>query len=153
MDWIIWMILWRYAAIPFIFTPLNAASLLLLPPDKVRMGSGLINILQQGVGSTVGLALMTTVLQRRTVQHTVWLDERQSLSSMSWVEVFEPLRDMVTQAGDVGSLVNAKAAALVHRYLLQHATVAAYQDCFLLLTAMALIVMPLMFFLRQRRAP
>ena len=42
LSWMVGMIVWRYAAIPFIFAPLNTASLLLLPPDKVRMGSGLI---------------------------------------------------------------------------------------------------------------
>ena len=51
-GWIVWMIIARYAAIPFIFTPMNAASLMLLPPDKVRMGSGLINLLQQGIDET-----------------------------------------------------------------------------------------------------
>ena len=30
------------------------------------MGAGLINIMQQGIGGTVGLALMTTMLERHT---------------------------------------------------------------------------------------
>ena len=41
--------------------------MMLLPPDKVRMGAGLINIMQQGIGGTVGLAMMTTMLERHTV--------------------------------------------------------------------------------------
>jgi DHA2 family multidrug resistance protein len=151
-SWLIGMIAWRYAAIPFIFTPLNAASLLLLPPDRVRMGSGLISILQQGLGGAVGLALMTTVLQRRMSTHADLLDQQQAFSSLPWGEVFSGVQEVVTQAGDTGPLADTTAAAIVYQHLLQQATVAAYQDCFVLLTAMALAVMPLVCFLRRRRA-
>jgi DHA2 family multidrug resistance protein len=150
MRWIIWMIAWRYAAIPFIFTPMNTASLLLLPPDKVRMGSGLVNLLQQGVGGTLGLALMTTLLQQRTAVHTTLLDQHQTLSSLPWGDVLGGVQNVVSQAGDVGAMVDVKAWALVYQHLLQQATVAAYQDCFVLLAAMAVMIMPLVFFLRRR---
>lgn len=150
MSWIIWMIAWRYAAIPFIFTPMNAASLLLLPPDKVRMGSGLVNLLQQGVGGTLGLAFMTTVLQHRTSVHATLLDQHQALSSLRWGDVLGRVQNIVSQAGDIGALADVKAWALVYRHLLQQATVAAYQDCFVLLTAMTVVVVPLIVFLRKR---
>lgn len=150
MSWMIWMILWRYAAIPFMFTPLNAASLLLLPPDKVRMGSGLINILQQGVGGTVGLALMTTVLQRQTAVHTHLLDQSQAMTSLRWEDVISRVQDVVVQAGDIGEVATAKTMALLYRHLLQQAALTAYQDCFILLAAMSLSVFPLVLFLRKR---
>jgi DHA2 family multidrug resistance protein len=151
-SWLIGMIVWRYAAIPFIFTPLNTASLLLLPPDRVRMGSGLISILQQGMGGAVGLALMTTVLQRRMSTHADLLDQHQAFSSLPWGEVFIGVQDVIAPAGEAGPLAESTTLALVHQHLLQQATVAAYQNCFVLLTAMALAVMPLVCFLRRRRA-
>jgi hypothetical protein len=49
-------------------------------------------------------------------------------------------------------MVDVKALALLHRHLEQQATVAAYQDCFLLLVSLTLLVMPLMLFLRRRTA-
>lgn len=152
MSWIITMIAWRYAAIPFIFTPLNATSLLLLPPDKVRMGSGLINILQQGMGGAVGLALMTTVLQQRLSVHTGLLDAQQAASSLSWGEVVVGVQEIVTPAGAIGATADPTVLALIYQHLLQHATVLAYQDCFVLLALMALAVIPLVCFLRQRSA-
>jgi DHA2 family multidrug resistance protein len=151
-SWLMGMIVWRYAAIPFIVTPLNAASLLLLPPDKVRMGSGLINILQHGLGGAVGLALMTTVLQRRISTHAHLLDAHQAFSALPWEDVFVGVQSVVAPAGELGPVAETTAQALVHQHLLQEATVSAYQDCFVLLTIMALAVMPLVCFLRQRRA-
>ncbi len=47
MGWVIWMIVGRYVTIGFIFTPINAASLMRLPPGKVRMSARLINIMQR----------------------------------------------------------------------------------------------------------
>jgi DHA2 family multidrug resistance protein len=142
-SWLVGMIAWRYAAIPFIFTPLNTASLLLLPPDKVRMGSGLINILQQGMGGAVGLALMTTILQRRVSAHANLLDAQQAFSVLPWEDVFGRVQAVVTQAGEAGPLAETTAQAVVYQHLLQEATVSAYQDCFVLLTIMTLAVMPL----------
>jgi DHA2 family multidrug resistance protein len=152
MSWIIWMIIGRYVTIGFIFTPMNAASLMLLPPDKVRMGSGLINLLQQGIGGTVGLATMTTLLQRRTTYHASRLDEAQAFSALPWGEVLGPVHDLMARAGEVGAMAEVKALALLRHHLDQQATVAAYQDCFLLVVGMCLVAMPLVLFLRQKGA-
>jgi DHA2 family multidrug resistance protein len=150
MSWVIWMIVGRYLTIGLIFTPMNAASLMILPPDKVRMGSGLINLMQQGIGGTVGLAMMTTMLQRRTTYYASMLDQHQVFSSLSWAEVLTPVRDLVVRAGEVGLMVDVKALALLRRHLVQQATVAAYHDCFLLVVALTLAVMPLVLFLRRQ---
>jgi DHA2 family multidrug resistance protein len=149
MSWIIWMILGRYVTIGFIFTPINASSLMLLPPDKVRMGSGLINLLQQGIGGTVGLATMTTLLQRRTIYHTSMLDESQVFSPLPWPEVLGPAHDLMVRAGESGAMAEVKSLALLHHHLEQQATVAAYQDCFMLVVLMCLVAMPLVLFLRR----
>jgi DHA2 family multidrug resistance protein len=149
MSWIIWMIIGRYVTIGFIFTPINASSLMLLPPDKVRMGSGMINLLQQGIGGTVGLAMMTTILQRRTSYHTSMLDESQVLSPLSWGEVLEPANDLMASAGEVGAMAELKSLALLRHHLEQQAAVAAYQDCFVLVVLMCLLAMPLVLMLRR----
>jgi DHA2 family multidrug resistance protein len=100
----------------------------------------------------VGLALTTTVLQQRMTVHASLLDQHHAVSTMPWGEMFVDVQDVVRQAGEVGTLVDTKALALMYQHLLQQATVAAYQDCFVLLTAMTLAVMPLVFFLRRRPA-
>jgi EmrB/QacA subfamily drug resistance transporter len=150
MSWVTWMIVARYLSVGFVFTPINTASLLLLPKDKVRMGSGLINILQHGLGGTMGLALMTTTLQQRTAVHVSLLDQQQSVLALDWGEALAPAQALVAQAGEVGPMADVTALAMLQRHLVQQATVAAYQDCFLLVVALCLIVMPLVVFLRRR---
>ena len=150
MSWMIWMIIARYVTIGFIFTLMNAVSLMVLPPDQVRMGSGLTNLMQQGLGGTLGLAMMTTVLQRRTAYHSSIMAEAQVSASLSWSEVLAPVHDFLLDAGEVGSMVEIKALDLLNRHLTQQATVAAYQDCFMLVVVLCMAVAPLVFFLRRR---
>ncbi len=54
-----------------------------------------------------------------------------------------------TARGDVGELLDLKALALLQRHLTQAATIAAYQDCFMVVTAICVAVMPLVLFLRR----
>jgi DHA2 family multidrug resistance protein len=151
MQVIIWMIVGRYFSIDFVFTPMNATSLMTLPADQVRMGSGLINIMQQGLGGTVGIAVMSTFLEHRTLYHAQMLDQQQVLSSLPWTHMWAPIRAFLAEAGEAGSMLGLKSLGLVQRQLILESTVTAYQDCFLLMTALCVVVMPLVFFIR--RAP
>lgn len=152
MSWMIWMIIARYITIGLIFTPMNAVSMMVLPPDKVRMGSGLINLTQQGLGGTISLAVMTTFLQRRTDYHAEMMGQAQVDSSLPWLDVLAPVQQTVQQGGEVGAMADAQAMALVQRHLSQQAGISAYQDCFILVVIISLAVMPLIAFLRQRQS-
>ena len=153
VSWMVWMIVGRYVTIGFIFTPMNAVSMMVLPPDKVRMGSGLVNLVQQGLGGTIGLAIMTTYLQSRTAYHATVLGQEQTSSSLPWEDILAPVHGLLAQAGDVGTMVQVKAMAMVQRHLMEQATIAAYQDAFVLVVILCITVAPLVWFLRPRRNP
>jgi hypothetical protein len=108
--------------------------------------------MQQGLGGTVGLALMTTTLQRRTLYHGMVLDQQQDFTTLGWGPVLAPARELMVHDGEVDSMIDVKALALLRRHLEQHATVAAYQDCFMILAGLCVVVMPLVWFLRRRAA-
>lgn len=152
MSWMIWMIIARYITIGLIFTPMNAVSMMVLPPNKVRMGSGLINLTQQGLGGTISLAVMTTFLQRRTDYHAEMMGQAQVDSSLPWLDVLAPVQQTVQQGGEIGAMADVQTMALVQRHLSQQAGISAYQDCFMLVVIISLAVMPLIAFLRQRQS-
>jgi hypothetical protein len=66
--------------------------------------------------------------------------------------VLAPVGELVQRAGAVGSLGEAQVMALLQRHLEQQATVAAYQDCFMLVAILGLASMPLVLLLRRGRA-
>jgi hypothetical protein len=130
---------------------MNAASLMTLPADRVRMGSGLINVMQQGLGGTTGIAIMATFLEHRAIYHAHMLAQQQVLSSLHSSHMWGPVQEFLAEAGEAGTMLGLKSLGLVQRQLLLESTMTAYQDCFLLMTALCVVVMPLVFFIR--RAP
>jgi MFS transporter, DHA2 family, multidrug resistance protein len=149
LSWIVWLVVLRFSCGGFVYAPMMAVALSQLPPEKVRMGSGMLNLMQNGFGHTLGLAMVTTVLQRRLSYHRNLLDQQQVASTLSWEEIFAPVREVVRQAGAIGHLGEAQALTLVQGHLEQQATVAAYQDCFMLVTLLCLASMPLVLLLRK----
>jgi DHA2 family multidrug resistance protein len=131
---------------------MTATALAQLSPEKVRMGSGLLNLMQNGLGNTLGLAMVTTVLQRRLAYHSSMLDQQQVFSALSWGEILPSVRALVHQAGAIGQLGETQVQVLVQQHLEQQATVAAYQDCFMLVTLLCLASMPLLLFMRRPRS-
>ena len=152
VRWIVWLVVLRFGCGSFAYAPMTATALSQLPPEKLRMGSGLINLMQNGLGNTLGLAMMTTVLQRRLTYHSSVLDQQQAFSALSWGEILSPVRELVRQAGTLGQPEETQVLMLVQRHLEQQATVAAYQDCFMLVTLLCLASMPLVLLLRRPRA-
>jgi hypothetical protein len=82
--------------------------------------------------------------------YTSLLDQQQGVLALGWGEALAPGRELLVSAGEVGTMVDSKALGLLQQYLLQQATVAAYQDCFVLVVALCLVVMPLVVCLRRR---
>jgi DHA2 family multidrug resistance protein len=149
LSWIIGLVLLRYSCGSFVYAPITATALAQLAPERVRMGSGLLNLMQNGLGNTLGLALITTVLQRRLVYHSSMLDQQQAFSALSWEEILVPVRALIQHTGATGPLGEAQVLALLQRHLDQQAAVAAYQDCFMLVTFLSLACMLLVLLLRK----
>jgi MFS transporter, DHA2 family, multidrug resistance protein len=149
LTWIVWLVVLRFGCGGFVYAPMMAVALSQLAPEKVRMGSGLLNLMQNGLGHTLGLAMVTTVLQRRLTYHSAMLDQQQVSSALSWGETLAPVHEVVRQAGAIGQLAEMQVRTLVQGHLEQQATVAAYQDCFMLVTLLCLASMPLVLLLRK----
>ena len=147
--WMIWMIAARYLTIGFISVPMTATSLAVLLPEQVRMGAGLVSLTHNGLAQPLGLAVMTTVLQQRTTYYSGMLAQGQVSSSMPWSEVVAPVHALLHDAGETIAMVTDGSMAMLQHHLVQQASVAAYQDCFLL-ACLCLVVAPLIMTLRPR---
>src|SRR5215831_14228119 len=59
----------------FLFIPINVAAFAYVPKEKTNMGTGIIN-LARNIGASVGIATVTTLLERRTQYHQWQLMEK-----------------------------------------------------------------------------
>ena len=149
VNWVVWMIVARYFTLGLVYAPIVGASLSALPPEQVRMGSGLVTLVQSGLAPALALAAMTTVLQQRTTYYSGMLAQEQVASSLPWSDVVAPVRILLHGAGEtIATLTNGSLAMLQH-HLVQQASLAAYQDYFVLMS-LCLVVAPLILMLRPR---
>jgi hypothetical protein len=78
------------------------------------------------------------------------LEQQQVASPLEWGEILAPVQDLVRRAGEFGGAVDLSALAHLRQHLVQQATVAAYQDCFVVVALVCVAVMPLILFLRRQ---
>src|SRR5436190_16604218 len=67
----------------FLFIPINVAAFAYVPKEKTNMGTGIIN-LARNIGASVGIATVTTLLQRRTQFHQSQLMEHVNTLSQAF---------------------------------------------------------------------
>ena len=149
LSWMMWISGMQLVAGSFFYTSAVATALSQLPPEKVRLGSSLLNLMQQGFGNTIGVALGTTVFQHRLEVHRHLLGQQQTSLALGWDESLAPVRDFVQRVGSLGHRGESQVTALLHRHLHQQAAVAAYQDCFGLVLIVCLTSMILLLMLRN----
>ena len=149
VSWVVWMIVARYFTLGLVYAPIVGASLSALPPEQVRMGSGIVTLVQSGLAPALALAAMTSVLQQRTTYYSGMLAQEQVASSLPWSDVVAPVRILLHGAGEtIATWKNGSLATLQH-HLVQQASLAAYQDYFVLMS-LCLVVAPLILTLRPR---
>ncbi len=153
LSWIIWLVVLRYGCGGFVFAPLMSTALSHLPPEKIRMGSGLLNLMQIGLGGTLGVSVATPVWQSRLAHHRAILHQNQTFSQLGWREIVSPLQQFLHHLGAFGQEVQVQGLALRHRYLAQQATTAAYRDYFMSIAVLGLVIMPLVFLIKEQSDP
>ncbi|MEO7933108.1 MAG: DHA2 family efflux MFS transporter permease subunit [Chthoniobacterales bacterium] len=128
------------------FLPLSIASLGGLPKDKIASGSGFYNLTRQ-IGSSVGIAVITTLLVQREAIHRSALVEK--------ITVFHPeaMQRLRAYTGALqahsGDAVAAKKQALhlLDSLINGQSTLLSFSDIFLYVGIAFIISLPLLFFL------
>ncbi len=135
----------------FIFVPLQALSLATVTTERLGNATAAYNVLRN-VGGSVGVALATTMLARRSQHHQVALT--------SHVHVWNPVADerlrdwtahFVAHGADTFTAAR-RAMAMVYREAVTQAHVLAYADSFWMLLASYVGVLLLIPFMRRVRA-
>jgi EmrB/QacA subfamily drug resistance transporter len=118
-----------------VHSPLTSVVLKALPPDRLSMGSGLDGI-HRGFASAFGIALGSTVLERRLTAHEIALGEEHEALAATVGETLSAVHETLAQSGGGES-----ALAVLWEHLRQQAQMAAYQDTFLILCGMILLAL------------
>jgi DHA2 family multidrug resistance protein len=130
--------------------PLNTVALGALPEGEARMGSGMIG-LSRGLGEAFAIAILSFLLERHTVLNLDSMTPLQGarLAEAVRYDVLTQIKGLLVHAGQYGAAVEDRAQALLGYSLLKEAVIQAYQDLFLLIAAMYVVMIVCVLFLRS----
>jgi len=132
----------------FLFIPINVAAFAFVPREKTNMGTGIIN-LARNIGASVGIATVTTLLERRTQYHMAQLGEHANPMNAAYRNMIAGLTTSFSAAGSSSSAASARAQGLVYSIIQRQAAMLSFLDDFKLLGVVFFAIIPVFFFMRR----
>jgi len=135
----------------FLFVPINTAAYAFLPREKNNAASGLMN-LARNIGGSVGISVVTTMLDRRAQVHQNFLASHLSSSNPALQARLNALGILIQSHGGGPPGSSPTPYALIQGVLLRQASMLSYVDCFALLGVCILVMIPAVFLMKNARA-
>ena len=136
------------AGLAFLFVPINTAAYGYLPKDKNNAASGLIN-LSRNIGGSVGISMVTTMLDRRTQHHQNTLSSHLSAANPSVQHLLQSTTLALQARGYSAADALHRAYAMMQTSIFRQAAMLAYIDDFWMLAVGILCVTPLVFLMKK----
>jgi DHA2 family multidrug resistance protein len=132
----------------FLFIPINVSAFSFVPKEKTNMGTGIIN-LARNIGASVGIATVTTLLQRRTQFHQAQLMEHVNTLSQAFQSKLHAITVAFTSGGSSGPGAATQAHGMIYSTVQRQAAMLAFVDNFHMLGIVFFIVIPVLMLLRR----
>jgi MFS transporter, DHA2 family, multidrug resistance protein len=132
----------------FLFIPINVAAFAYVPREKTNMGTGIIN-LARNVGASVGIATVTTMLDRRSQFHMMRLTERANDLSAAYHNTLNGIQTRLISTGSTAAHASMQAYGMVYGTIQRQAAMLAFIDNFKMLGVMFLIVIPILVLMKR----
>jgi DHA2 family multidrug resistance protein len=137
----------------FIFVPLQALALATVSTAKLPNATAAFNVMRN-IGGSVGVALATTVLARRSQEHQVSLATHVTVWNPEVAARLKDWTDHFLAHGADEFTAGRRALAMLYRETVAQAQILAYADDFwMLLTAYCAVVLLVPFMRRVHSAP
>jgi len=135
----------------FLFVPINTAAYAFLPKEKNNAASGLMN-LARNIGGSVGISIVTTMLDRRQQYHLSRMSSHLSTGSPQVQTMIQGTAHALEMRGYSASNAMHKAYALLQGSVFRQASMLAYIDNFWLLGVAILAMVPMVFLMKRPRS-
>src|SRR5262252_1861316 len=132
----------------FLFIPINVAAFAYVPKEKTNMGTGIIN-LARNIGASVGIATVTTMLDRRAQFHLARLTERANELSAAYHNSLNGIQTRLISAGSTAAHASAQAYGMVYGTIERQAAMLAFLDNFKMLGLTFFAVIPILMLLKR----
>ena len=135
----------------FLFIPINVTAFAYVPRELTNMGTGIIN-LARNVGASVGIATVTTMLDRRTQTHQARLMERVNDYSAAYHNTMSGTQTKLMAAGSTLNHATAQAHGMIYATVQRQAAMLAFLDNFKMLGVVFFAILPVMLIMKKPKA-
>lgn len=142
--------IFQSAGMAFLFVPINTMAFYFIAQHKINNATGIIN-LARNVGGSFGIAVVTTMLARRTQFHQAILASHVTSLDYPYRAMITGTSQMLMQHGSDPVQAANQAHGLLYRLVQRQAAMQAFLDCFWLMGAIFLCIIPLMFLMKKAK--
>jgi len=143
--------LFQAAGMAFLFVPINTAAYAFLPREKNNAASGLMN-LARNIGGSVGISVVTTMLDRRAQVHLTNLSSNLSPTNPALQAMIQGASSNLRAHGASAAGAAQQAYALIQGVVARQAAMLSYIDCFWFLGLAILLMVPTVFLMKKAKA-
>jgi MFS transporter, DHA2 family, multidrug resistance protein len=138
------------AGMAFLFVPINTAAYAFLPREKNNAASGLMN-LARNIGGSVGISVVTTMLDRRSQVHITMLASHLSGTSPALQARLKALGNAWQAHGGGPPGSSPGPWAIIQSDVFRQASMLSYMDCFYFLGWAILLMVPVVFLIKKSK--
>jgi len=149
-----WDIFWpqflQGVSLALLFVPLTTVSMDPISRESMGNATSIFNLMRN-IGSSAGVAVATTLLERRQQTHVNVLGAHVDNYAPAARALFEQVRAGLVAAGSDAVTAGQQALVVVGGMVRRQAAALAFNDVFHLLGVLFLVAMPLLFVMRRPR--
>ena len=140
---IFWPLILRGAGSVIMFMPLSIATLGPLPKKDIAAGAGFYSLTRQ-LGSSIGIALITTMLARRMAEHRANLVDQISLYRPAAMERIHQLATAFAAHGSDAVTAHNRALGVLDAIVNGQSSLLSYSDIFFYVAVTFVLSLPLL---------
>lgn len=149
-----WDIFWAQVlqgiALSFLFIPLMTLAMARITPEKMGNATSIFNLMRN-IGGSVGIAVMTTFLSRRSQIHQNHLIANVSPGKLQVSGMLKGLQAHFVAQGISAVDAERKALAVMYGMVQQHAAMLAFVEAFWIMGVVFLLMIPFLPLLQYRK--
>jgi DHA2 family multidrug resistance protein len=146
-----WPLIVRSVGTVLMFLPLTLSAIGPIPREDVAAATGFFNLTRQ-LGGSVGVAFLSTILDRRVAFHRGALVAHLSDADPRTLERVAQLSHLYTSHGASESVAHAQALSTLDGLVQRQASVLGFNDTFYVVALLVLVFLPLVMLLGKPKS-
>ncbi|HLV85784.1 MAG TPA: DHA2 family efflux MFS transporter permease subunit [Candidatus Sulfotelmatobacter sp.] len=148
---IFWAQMLQGVALAFLFIPLMSLAMSRIAPERMGNATSIFNLMRN-IGGSVGIAVMTTFLARRTQRHQEHLIAKITPGDPATLRLLQGLRTNFYLHGSDSVTAARKALGALYGMVERHASMLAFVEAFWVMGVVFLLMLPFLPLMQYRRA-